>query len=404
MLTRRVLTWVKKLIRNLKISVLLAIFLISMFNLAILINPAESATIGTHQVKAYFYKAYVFDDHDSGLMGAGEWYFYLRSPKSSWTSTGQILRDGPGYCSFDLIQIWGVAGGASTWCETWAREKDPWGWDSGADSQVHWTLTWPSTIPSTYYKRSMSYQVKDVKHYITYYIYNNPPTRGSIAVEPPYSSKDLSREASIYKGFPTTFLAKDFTDKEGDSLTYEWIVDGQPQTTISSRLRYPFTAAGSHTIKVRAKDSLSAYSTYATKTINTVMYKSYAGFAYGWCTYYASLEFDKYGFDNVRAASPGIDWHGNAANWLVNARSQGWATSTNGQKPVKGAIVVWHGGSAGLGHVAIVMAVYIDGITVREMNWVGFGVISTARLYFTNLNRGASGQYVFTGYIYPWKL
>lgn len=83
-------------------------------------------------------------------------------------------------------------------------------------------------------------------------------------------------------------------------------------------------------------------------------------FPYGYCTsYVASQRF--------------IPWSGNAISWLSGAISYGFAT---GAIPQVGAIIVTsEGGSAG--HVGMVDAVNGDQITITEMNYRGFGVIST---------------------------
>lgn len=83
-------------------------------------------------------------------------------------------------------------------------------------------------------------------------------------------------------------------------------------------------------------------------------------FAFGYCTYYV-------------AGRRFIPWSGNAITWLTGARNFGYAT---GNTPQVGAIVVTNeGGSAG--HVAYIDAVDGDQITISEMNYRGFGVISS---------------------------
>ena len=98
-------------------------------------------------------------------------------------------------------------------------------------------------------------------------------------------------------------------------------------------------------------------------------------FPYGYCTYYASQ----------RRVVP---WGGNAITWLSGARSFGFAT---GSTPQAGAIMVTsEGGRAG--HVAVVDAVNGDQVTVTEMNYSGFGRISTRTI------SSSYGQIM--GYIY----
>lgn len=98
-------------------------------------------------------------------------------------------------------------------------------------------------------------------------------------------------------------------------------------------------------------------------------------FPFGYCTYY------------VAQRRP-IPWSGNAITWLSGARSYGFAT---GDIPQVGAIVVTsEGGSAG--HVAYIDAVNGDQITISEMNYRGFGVISSRTI--------SSSYGAIKGYIY----
>ena len=83
-------------------------------------------------------------------------------------------------------------------------------------------------------------------------------------------------------------------------------------------------------------------------------------FTWGYCTWYV-------------AERRNVPWFGNAGTWLIGARAAGFAT---GSTPTVGAIMVTSEGS--VGHAAIVDAVNPDGtITVSEMNFRGFGVISS---------------------------
>lgn len=83
-------------------------------------------------------------------------------------------------------------------------------------------------------------------------------------------------------------------------------------------------------------------------------------FTWGYCTWYV-------------AERRNVPWFGNAGTWLTGARGAGFAT---GNAPTVGAIMVTSEGS--VGHAAIVDAVNSDGtITVSEMNFRGFGVISS---------------------------
>jgi len=96
----------------------------------------------------------------------------------------------------------------------------------------------------------------------------------------------------------------------------------------------------------------------AVRTARTAVNASQAPsgwYPYGQCTYYVSTQ-----------RSVG-QWN-NASEWLWQARRDGWAT---GSTPQVGAIA-WEPG-----HVSYVVAVNGGNVTVREMNYKGWGVIST---------------------------
>ncbi len=84
-------------------------------------------------------------------------------------------------------------------------------------------------------------------------------------------------------------------------------------------------------------------------------------FPWGWCTYGAAAEFDKY------APAPGCDWSGDAGSWIVNAKAKKWVIRTDLGAAEEHALIVWTNGI--MGHVASVYSVYSDHITVKEMNW-----------------------------------
>lgn len=97
-------------------------------------------------------------------------------------------------------------------------------------------------------------------------------------------------------------------------------------------------------------------------------------FPYGYCTWYVASK--KY-----------VPWGGNAGTWLYHAKAYGAKT---GKTPKKGAILVtsesWYG------HVAVVEKVKGSSITISEMNYKGFGVVSSRTL---SVKSG-----VIKGYIY----
>jgi len=83
-------------------------------------------------------------------------------------------------------------------------------------------------------------------------------------------------------------------------------------------------------------------------------------FPYGYCTWYVAQQ--KY-----------VPWRGNAGAWLYNAKAAGYAT---GSKPKEGAIVVTTDNTY-YGHVALVTKVSSDTITVKEMNYDGWGIVNS---------------------------
>jgi surface antigen len=82
-------------------------------------------------------------------------------------------------------------------------------------------------------------------------------------------------------------------------------------------------------------------------------------FPYGWCTWWV-------------ASKRNVPWSGNAWQWYGNAQAYGRSV---GQTPVPGSIMVtWE---SGYGHVAYVESVGGGSFTVSEMNYAGWGRVST---------------------------
>lgn len=82
-------------------------------------------------------------------------------------------------------------------------------------------------------------------------------------------------------------------------------------------------------------------------------------FPYGWCTWWVAQK--RY-----------VPWSGNAWQWYGNAQAYG---RPEGQAPVPGAVMVtWE---SGYGHVAYVESASGNTFTVSEMNYQGFGIVST---------------------------
>lgn len=98
-------------------------------------------------------------------------------------------------------------------------------------------------------------------------------------------------------------------------------------------------------------------------------------FPYGYCTYYVSQRRPVY-------------WSGNAITWLGNARASGFAT---GDSPQAGAILVTSEGGY-TGHVAYIESVDGDQITISEMNYKGWGVVSSRTI---STSYGAIRGYIY---------
>lgn len=99
------------------------------------------------------------------------------------------------------------------------------------------------------------------------------------------------------------------------------------------------------------------------------------GFPYGYCTWY------------VAQRRGGVPWGGNASAWLSNASAAGYAT---GYTPVPGAIMVTR--ESWWGHVAYVESVSGGSVRISEMNYNGWGVVSSRSL--------PKNSWKIRGYIY----
>jgi len=242
---------------------ILSVVAVSLFGFMDFIKPAQATpTIGTHTIIANYYQAYIYDDHD--WIGAGEWYFGIGSPWEYWW-TQEISRDGPGFCTFDLSWTWTHTGSLGTYgyYRVCAEEHD----SPSVDYRSEYVVSVPSTSAvNTWIFHEV--KVGDVNHNSRYYIYNYGPTVGSI-----------SGPSSGYRLLAYTFSATG-SDPEGDSISYEWSVDGVAQPGTGASLTYTFGAGatlGTHTIRVRTKDHFGAYSSYATQTFTLLNQAPIAG-------------------------------------------------------------------------------------------------------------------------------
>lgn len=109
----------------------------------------------------------------------------------------------------------------------------------------------------------------------------------------------------------------------------------------------------------RLAEEAAAAAVYTPVYTEPVVQTGYAGngYSYGQCTYYVAS----------RRNVPG-GW-GNAANWYNSAQASGFPVGT---APRPGAIGV----EKGINHVVYVEAVIGDMVTVSEMNYMGWNVVS----------------------------
>jgi len=99
------------------------------------------------------------------------------------------------------------------------------------------------------------------------------------------------------------------------------------------------------------------------------------GYPYGWCTYYVATR---------RQVPTSM---GNAGRWLSSAKARGMST---GEVPAVGSIIVTNESWAG--HVGIVDGVGNGTITITEMNYAGWGRVSSRTI--------SQSSGVIKGYIY----
>lgn len=138
------------------------------------------------------------------------------------------------------------------------------------------------------------------------------------------------------------------------------IVETAPELTLEEKIAHNYYKCDETIQYIRADDAtcLDKPVYTPTQTQNTARGSVNAPqgwYPYGQCTYYVATQ---------RAVG---QWN-NASSWLRQAQADGWAT---GSTPVVGAIA-WESN-----HVSLVVAVNGDSVTVREMNYKGFGVVST---------------------------
>jgi surface antigen len=130
------------------------------------------------------------------------------------------------------------------------------------------------------------------------------------------------------------------------------------------------------TVQVEQAGFLTKELIAETQETRSVSYQvpRYNHFSYGWCTYYVASKRE-------------IPWHGNANRWLFNAGGMGFETA---HKPLIGAVMVTS--ESGYGHVAFVEDFTDNTVTVSEMNFAGWAVISSRTI--------SRDSHLIEGYIY----
>jgi surface antigen len=95
----------------------------------------------------------------------------------------------------------------------------------------------------------------------------------------------------------------------------------------------------------------------------------------GYCTWDAADQAH-------RAWGVWVPWYGDAGDWIDGARASGWRVSSVPQAQSIMALPRYVQGSGPYGHVAWVLAVDADGlsVTVRSMAWAGRGMVTVHQL------------------------
>ncbi len=116
---------------------------------------------------------------------------------------------------------------------------------------------------------------------------------------------------------------------------------------------------------------------------------AYDHFAFGQCTYYASMRYHE-------LTGKWVPWLGNAYQWAYEASGFGWVVSP---KPRVPSIIVLQPGVQGAGwygHVAIVESINPDGsVSTSGWNWYGPGGAGWARLSVVSFRPGPGVSFVW---------
>lgn len=181
------------------------------------------------------------------------------------------------------------------------------------------------------------------------------------------SVKSLAKK---YKADEDKIIAFNNLPANGELKKGEEIIIPDGKQEDAPRYRDPLASSFASRTGTESTDNTESSGTFSKKLYAYPAHR----FPYGWCTWYV-------------ASRRHIPWGGNAGTWLYHAKSYGAKT---GKTPQKGAIIVT--GESRWGHVAIVEKVKGDQVTIKEMNYKGWGIVSSR-----NISAKSS---VIKGYIY----
>jgi hypothetical protein len=235
------------------------------------VEVSAAETIGNHEVDIEYVSALIYDDHDDP--GPGEWYFRLQDGGATtlWTSdeysidtiSGNVLQDMPGS---SRAKLYDVSGDFSFRCV--ATEVDMYLEPGHIPSFLLGAHNSYCTInvnildpPPNTYINEKSGNINDVVHAYRYRIVDAPP-----------STPVLSGDSMVYRGQDYYYQA-DSTDPEGDSVTYEWWIDGAMASETGSTFgpwgfgTEPSIVGWEQTLHVRAIDVFGMASDWASMTV-----------------------------------------------------------------------------------------------------------------------------------------
>lgn len=239
--------------RKLRCVLFLSVLAVSIFASLGFIKPVSAAyPWGRHEITFNWYQSYIYDDHDSGLAGVGEWYFTsysydLDEFKDEWG--GEYERDGPGWVDHaDHVWNFVMQEGSDTNFELAAWDEDLPGtdWDSWAIVLPTIPANWGNTIiPRRWYEDNE--RDVDTRFYWKYYIFNSRPTADALSTK------------YVTEGDPVSFTAPTVTDPEGDSLYYAWDFGDHTTSTLKNPT-HTYTKEGKYTVSFKAKDYFGEWS------------------------------------------------------------------------------------------------------------------------------------------------